>query len=60
MILSILRYASRRSADKGNHELVTALDETVDILVLFFMVCSALFSFCTREISDLAKALERI
>ena len=35
-----------------------ALDEAVDILVLFFMVCGAPFSFCTREVSGLAKALK--
>lgn len=34
----------------------TALDETVNIPVLFYMVCGALFSFCTREVSDLPES----
>ena len=34
----------------------TALDEAVDILVLFFMACGELFSFCTREVSDLPES----
>ena len=28
----------------------------MDILVLFFMACGELFSFCTREVSDLPES----